>query len=176
MYLYSKWSDSGRRMLEKQNCVWDIYELIGIHRNYLSKHISLQGITFQDYFNEHTGTRKYHYRNIGERFIKQELQNQDSPVFVPRKDFRWFCRTKRWRPIVTSSTMGVIFTKLVEYVFTYEEVTSLVVTQFPKRTPSDILSFQFDFLQTSAPHLFGLKGRVFREVLESWVSNKFFVS
>ena len=72
MYIYSKWSEKDMLVLSATNNVADLYELLGIYISY--KNSDLRS-AFKDYYNENVKRKVYHFRNIGEREIKKNLES-----------------------------------------------------------------------------------------------------
>lgn len=173
MYIYSKWSEKDLLHLNALNGVADLYELLGIYISYCS---DLSQDSFQEYYKNTVGKRAFHFRNIGERRLKENLARKG--VRVPRKDFRRFVRTIKYQSVCTSSDMGAILTELTDELHAISvtwEALSLLEMEF---TPREVLYFQYHFV-TKYVRLKGYASSfkklfAFRKVLEEWETNILF--
>lgn len=90
VYIYSKWSEKDLLHLSAVNGVADLYELLGIYISYCG---DPSQDSFQDYYRNTVGKLPYHFRNIGELKVKNDLARNG--IKVPRRDFRCFARTRK---------------------------------------------------------------------------------
>lgn len=112
MYIYSKWSDKDLLKLNKTNSVGDLYELLGIYVSFCNERARC---SFKKYYEAHVNMRPYHYRNIGEKQVKNILQEKN--VVVSRKEIRLLSRTYYNIPVITSDKMGIIFSELTNEIY-----------------------------------------------------------
>lgn len=171
MYIYSKWAERDLRSLDRHNCVAKLYELIGIYTSYQGDATIAKSMSFAQYYEECTDEKRYHFKNIGERQVKACLP------FVPRRDFRLLSRTYGGIPVISSSTMGNIFTELQRIVLENESMREIYLGKIKRSTLDEFLEFQYAFVGKYvrvAGYASSLrKKQEFKKVLEDW-ENSFF--
>lgn len=144
MYIYSKWAERDLRSLDRHNCVAKLYELIGIYTSYQGDATIAKSMSFAQYYEECTDEKRYHFKNIGERQVKACLP------FVPRRDFRLLSRTYGGIPVISSSTMGNIFTELQRIVLENETMREIYLGKIKRSTLDEFLEFQYAFVSLLA--------------------------
>lgn len=175
MYIYSKWSDKDLLKLNKTNSVGDLYELLGIYVSFCNERARC---SFKKYYEAHVNMRPYHYRNIGEKQVKNILQEKN--VVVSRKEIRLLSRTYYNIPVITSDKMGIIFSELTNEIYKCKKTERILSTLPKKFTPQDFLYFQYYFIikyvcSTGYANSYKKKD-IFRQVKEEWENNRIFIS
>ena len=173
MYIYSRWSEKDMLVLSATNNVADLYELLGIYISY--KNSDLRS-AFKDYYNENVKRKVYHFRNIGEREIKKNLES--TGLRVSRAELRLLSKTYKNIPVIASSRMGTIFEEIVSQVYGTQELKAIFLLTQKETTPQDFLYFQH-YLVSRYVRVKGYaasyaKRRVFEEILEKWENNQIF--
>lgn len=129
-------------------------------------------MSFAQYYEGCTDEKRYHFKNIGERQVKACLP------FVPRRDFRLLSRTYGGIPVISSSTMGNIFTELQRIVLKNETMREIYLGKIKRSTLDEFLEFQYAFVGKYvrvAGYASSLrKKQEFKKVLEDW-ENSFFL-
>lgn len=169
MRIYSKWDEKDLLKLSALNSVAQLYELLGIYETF-----KLEGIKteFERYYNENVGKRPWHFRNIGEKKIKESLDD------VSRCEIRLLSRTYRNIPVITSDKMGSIFTEVTKQVMNENNLKNVLSKMNIIYTPRNFLYFQY-YLVSNYVHTQKYAGsfkkkKVFRAVLEEWEANTIF--
>ena len=151
-----------------------MYELIGIYSSYC---IDKNADDFVTYFKEHVNKHPYHYRNIGERLIKANFLRAGKDI--PRRNFRLLSRTYKMFPVVASSDMGEIFCEIIDYIYKVPAMLERLQKELKQPySPLNTLIFQYDFLNQYVNTIGCInsirKKNIFKEVLETWKSNRIF--
>ena len=173
MYIYSKWSEKDMIKLSANNSVADLYELLGIYITYCHDPLEKD---FKEYYSRNVGNQPHHFRNIGERKVKNSLQEKG--YMVSRKEIRLLSRTYQNIPVIASSRMGVVFGEIVNQVYDLK-VLEEALTQFKVEfTPREFLYFQhylvseYVYIKDYAKSF--KKREVFKNVLNEWENNRIF--
>lgn len=141
-YIYSRWSDRKYLVLNTTNLVADMYEMVGIYTAFINENVDSQ---FYDYYLENVNLHPYHFKNIGERRVKESLRAKQE--YIPRRNFRFLSRTWAYFPVVASDDINVIFSELIEIIYSVEDLKKVFLSRPWNLTPDGIFGFQHDFLQ-----------------------------
>jgi len=173
--MYSKWSDKDLLLLSETNMVANMYEMLGLYVSY--SHVEGNS-AFYDYYIENVGVRPFHFRNIGERKVKEFLQK--SSKSIPRRNFRFLSRTWAYIPIIASDDMDIIFSGLVDLLYSKEDLKRVFLSQSWTWTPVGLLgfwdSFSTRYLRTNAQINSTKKLKMFKSVFLSIESNYIFTN
>lgn len=172
-YIYSKWSDKDFLVLNTTNLVADMYEMVGIHTAFINDSGKSD---FYDYYMENVNLHPYHFKNIGERRVKEGLRAKKE--YIPRRNFRFLSRTWAYFPVVASDDINVIFSELIEIIYSVEDLKKVFLSRSWDLTPGGIFGFQHDFLQeylyTKARITNIQKRNMFNQVFSDIESNRVF--
>ena len=173
MYIYSRWSEKGMLRLSATNGVADLYELLGIYYSYCCDPAQSD---FEKYYLANTGTRPFHFRNLGEKIVKKNLLSKG--VDVSRKDIRLLSRTYKNIPVIASSNMGTIFSELTNQIYKFKVTTEALDNIEEGFSLQKTLYFEY-YLVSKYVRVRGYassfkKLALFKDVLAEWESNKIF--
>lgn len=172
-YIYSKWSDKDLLVLSATNLVADMYEMVGL---YVSFSENAGETKFYDYYLENVNLHPYHFKNIGERRVKESLRAKQE--YIPRRNFRFLSRTWTYVPVVASDDINVIFSELIDIIYSIEELKKVFLAQQWELTPNGIFGFQHMFLQkylmTKAQITSVQKHQLFSQAFFALKSNRVF--
>lgn len=142
-YIHSRWSDRDFLMLNTTNLVADMYEMVGIYTCFSDNG---EDSEFYDYYLHHVNLHPYHFKNIGERRVKESLRAKQE--YIPRRNFRFLSRTWAYFPVVASDDINVIFSELIEIIYSTEDLKRVFLSRPWSLTPDGIFGFQHTFLQS----------------------------
>lgn len=172
-YIYSRWSDKDFLFLNETNLVANMYEMLGIYISYSNNSGDSE---FYDYYLENVGLRPFHFRNIGERKVKECLQSKGE--HIPRRNLRFLSQTWAYFPVIASDDMDKIFSELVDSIYSSDALKKVFLTQAWTRTPDRILGFQHKFLnrylKIKAQINSTKKGKIFKAVFAALEANRIF--
>lgn len=141
-YIHSRWSDKDLLVLNATNLVADMYEMVGIYTHFSD---DKEESGFFDYYLQHVNLHPYHFKNIGERRVKESLKAKQE--YIPRRNFRFLSRTWAYFPVVASDDINIIFSELIEIIYSAEDLKKVFLSQPWDLTPDGIFGFQHTFLQ-----------------------------
>lgn len=110
--MYMRSTEIANLSLSKINTAGRIFELIGIYDEY-SCWSNIDHVSFDNYYKVKRSTTKYHYRNEGEKIIKNRLLARG--IEISRYDFRVMSQTWKYFPIITPISMDIIIIEQMKY-------------------------------------------------------------
>ena len=173
-YIHSRWSDKDLLILNTTNLVADMYEMVGIYYSFTQDG---KDSKFYDYYLERVNLHPYHFKNIGERRVKESLKAKKE--YIPRRNFRFLSRTWAYFPVVASDDINTIFSELIDIIYATDVLKKVFLSRPWNLTPDGIFGFQHLFLRqyltTKAQIISTQKHAAFNRTFSDLVSNQVFL-